>query len=255
MLWIALHLPRLSFESWLAVLPLDQRGQPAALMDAREVVMCNASAQHLGVQPGLKRVTALALAPQLQLGRVDAERDRQAITCVAHVALAFTPSVCFAAMSNASGSDAIGSAAAEPGGAPRTVLLQVQASLRCFGGPASLMQRLRAACTPLNHTVQLASAPTAQGAATLACLSDAATGELHCPDLPSLECLLDPAPVWLLGPGRLHWQALESMGLRTGIDFDALLRAREILVNGIPEEPVYGHFAGAGLPKGFRKAA
>ena len=46
----------------------------------------------------------------------------------------------------------------------------------------------------------------------------------------------------------------ESMGLRTGIDFDALLRAREILVNGIPEEPVYGHFAGAGLPKGFRKA-
>ena len=47
----------------------------------------------------------------------------------------------------------------------------------------------------------------------------------------------------------------ESMGLRTGIDFDALLRAREILVNGIPEEPVYGHFAGAGLPKGFRKAA
>ena len=47
----------------------------------------------------------------------------------------------------------------------------------------------------------------------------------------------------------------ESMGLRTGIDFDALLKAREILVNGIPEEPVYGHFAGAGLPKGFRKSA
>jgi hydroxymethylglutaryl-CoA lyase len=45
----------------------------------------------------------------------------------------------------------------------------------------------------------------------------------------------------------------ESMGLNTGIDFDALLRAREILVNGIPEEPVYGHFADAGLPKGFRR--
>lgn len=47
----------------------------------------------------------------------------------------------------------------------------------------------------------------------------------------------------------------ESMGLHTGIEFDALLRAREILVNGIPEEPVYGHFAGAGLPKGFRRGA
>jgi len=47
----------------------------------------------------------------------------------------------------------------------------------------------------------------------------------------------------------------ESMGLRTGIDFEALLEARKILVDGIPEEPVYGHFAGAGLPKGFRRAA
>ncbi len=221
MLWIALHLPRLSFESWLAVLPPNQRGQPAALMGAREVAMCNASAQHLGVQPGLKRATALALAPQLQLGRADAARDRQAITSVAHVALAFTPAVCFAAMSNASGSDATGSAEAESGSATCTVLLQVQASLRCFGGPDALMQRLRAALTPLNHTVQLASAPTAQGAATLACLADAATGELHCTDLSSLERRLDPAPVWLLGPGRLHWQALESMGLCT---FGALRR-------------------------------
>ncbi|MEO8202581.1 MAG: hydroxymethylglutaryl-CoA lyase [Betaproteobacteria bacterium] len=47
----------------------------------------------------------------------------------------------------------------------------------------------------------------------------------------------------------------ESMGLSTGIDFDALLRARKILVDGLPEEPVYGHFAEAGLPKGFRAAA
>lgn len=47
----------------------------------------------------------------------------------------------------------------------------------------------------------------------------------------------------------------EAMGVSTGIDFEALLRAREILVGGIPEEPVYGHFAQAGLPKGFRKAA
>ena len=47
----------------------------------------------------------------------------------------------------------------------------------------------------------------------------------------------------------------ESMGLKTGIDFEALLRARKILIDGIPEEPVYGHFAGAGLPKGFRRAA
>jgi len=47
----------------------------------------------------------------------------------------------------------------------------------------------------------------------------------------------------------------ESMGLATGIDFDRLLAAREALVHGLPEEPVYGHTPQAGLPKGFKRAA
>jgi len=47
----------------------------------------------------------------------------------------------------------------------------------------------------------------------------------------------------------------ESMGLSTGIDFDRLLAAREALVSGLPEEPVYGHTPQAGLPKGFKRAA
>lgn len=47
----------------------------------------------------------------------------------------------------------------------------------------------------------------------------------------------------------------ESMGLSTGIDFDRLLAAREALVDGLPEEPVYGHTPQAGLPKGFKHAA
>jgi len=47
----------------------------------------------------------------------------------------------------------------------------------------------------------------------------------------------------------------ESMGLATGIDFDRLLAARQIMISGVPQEPVYGHMALAGLPKGFRAAA
>jgi hydroxymethylglutaryl-CoA lyase len=43
----------------------------------------------------------------------------------------------------------------------------------------------------------------------------------------------------------------ESMGLATGIDLDRLFAAREILIKGIPEEPIYGHTPLAGLPKGF----
>lgn len=212
MLWIALHLPRLSFDSWLAALPSDQREQPAALMDACHVLLSNASAQRLGVRPGLRRATALALAPQLRLGRPDAARDLQTLTSVAHVGLAYTPSVCWAPLSMVSGAGPTG---AQPGGGSQTVLLQVQSSLRCFGGQQALMQRLRAALMPLQCTVRLASAPTAQGAALLARLVEGDADELHCADLPSLQRQLDAAPVGLLGLSREHAGALDSMGLAT----------------------------------------
>ncbi|HUC60353.1 MAG TPA: hydroxymethylglutaryl-CoA lyase [Alphaproteobacteria bacterium] len=44
---------------------------------------------------------------------------------------------------------------------------------------------------------------------------------------------------------------LESMGLRTGIDFDALFAARRLLAASLPDEPIYGFVSDAGLPKGF----
>jgi hydroxymethylglutaryl-CoA lyase len=47
----------------------------------------------------------------------------------------------------------------------------------------------------------------------------------------------------------------ESMGVPTGIDLDALFKARAILTHAIPQEPIYGHTPVAGLPKGFRAAA
>jgi hydroxymethylglutaryl-CoA lyase len=44
---------------------------------------------------------------------------------------------------------------------------------------------------------------------------------------------------------------LESMGLRTGVDVGRLIEARSVLAAGLPGEELYGHVAGAGLPKGF----
>ena len=100
----------------------------------------------------------------------------------------------------------------------------MQASLRYFGGFESLLQRLRAALAPLGHETQYASAPTAQGAALLARMAGPPAG-LHCPDLRSLQRALAAAPVWLLGPGREHWEALQGMGLRTIADLRGLPRA------------------------------
>jgi hydroxymethylglutaryl-CoA lyase len=47
---------------------------------------------------------------------------------------------------------------------------------------------------------------------------------------------------------------LESMGLRTGVDLDALIAARSIIGEGLPGEELYGHIPDAGLPKGFHYA-
>jgi hydroxymethylglutaryl-CoA lyase len=48
---------------------------------------------------------------------------------------------------------------------------------------------------------------------------------------------------------------LESMGLRTGINLDKLIAARAFITDGLPGEPLYGHVADAGLPKGFVPAS
>ena len=43
----------------------------------------------------------------------------------------------------------------------------------------------------------------------------------------------------------------EAMGVGTGVDVQALMAARQPLMDGLPGEPLYGMTALAGLPKGF----
>jgi len=47
---------------------------------------------------------------------------------------------------------------------------------------------------------------------------------------------------------------LESMGLRTGVDIDKLVAAREWLKRGLPGEPLYGFIPDAGVGKNFHYA-
>jgi protein ImuB len=200
-LWVALHLPLLSLESFAATFVGADANEAAAeaiaLVDEHRISAANAGAQAQGVKPGLKRATALALAPRLTLGQADAARDAEAMLPVAHAALAFTPQVSL-------------QPAGEPGAAADTVLLEVQASLRYFGGIDRLLQRLCQAIDPLGHTVRIATAATAQGAAVLARVEPPP----RCLNLASTRQALAAAPVWLLGPGREHWEALQGMGLR-----------------------------------------
>lgn len=48
---------------------------------------------------------------------------------------------------------------------------------------------------------------------------------------------------------------LEGAGLKTGVDLDALVAIRDIIARNLPDEKLYGMYALAGAPKGFRSAS
>ncbi|MBV9892037.1 MAG: DNA polymerase Y family protein [Rhizobacter sp.] len=208
MLWVALHLPLLSLESFAATLAGRAAEHGIALVDEHCIAAADAVAIAQGVKPGLKRATALALAPRIVLGQADAARDVEAMRGIVHAALAFTPSVSL-------------QAASEPGRAEDTVLLEVQSCLRYFGGLERLLERVRASVEPIGHSLRIAVAATAQGAAILAHLASPPL----CTTIDATRRALVAAPVWLLGPGRAHWEALQGMGLRRIGDLLGLPRA------------------------------
>ena len=241
MLWLALHLPDLSLESWAATRDPAQAHLPLALLQDHQVQHVDALALARGVRPGMQRATALALAPELLLAAADARRDAQALRAVAHVALAFSPAVTWATPAGLRPSSAQADADAQPAATPSLVgvRLEVQASLRYFGGLPKLLGRLRTALAPLGHRVRIASAPTALGAALLAgwsgdpakglaggpddALANLASGP-HSTQLTALQTLLDAVPLALLGPGLQHQAALQGMGLHRLADLHRLPR-------------------------------
>ena len=208
MLWIGIHLPALSLESFVATLApeppaeaqvddgLDLVG-PVALLEHHRIVAANAAARECGVRPGQKRATALALAPHARVGEADPARDEVALMAVAHVAMGFTPAVSF--------------------GGDHVVLAEVQASLRYFGGLPRLLQRLRAELAPLGHALRVACAPTAQGAQWMAVGGD--VGSITVAGTQAdWRARVGAVPVMRMAGAAPHLAALESLGLATAAD-------------------------------------
>jgi protein ImuB len=211
MLWIGIHLPALSLESFIATLapepPADERVVddldeidlvgPVALIERHRIVAANAAARECGVRPGQKRATALALAPHTRLGEADPARDEAALMAVAHVAMGFTPAVSLAG--------------------DHVVLAEVQASLRYFGGLPRLLQRLRAELVPLGHALRIACAPTAQGAQWMAVGGDGCA-PAFADTRTDWRARVAAVPVARMAAAAPHLAALEALGLATAAD-------------------------------------
>ncbi|MFJ5380940.1 Y-family DNA polymerase [Cupriavidus sp. CER94] len=160
--WIAVHLPRLPLDalqpSWPE--PADTPAAhgngtlqqlPVAVMAHERVVLANGPAAALGVCYGMRRGGVQALSADV----VQLERDPAAetglVTSVALTLLHFTPAVTI-----------------DPEPESATVMLDVTASLRLFGGHRALCRAIRTRVRQLGTFVQVGSGTTAQGAAWLA---------------------------------------------------------------------------------------
>lgn len=150
----------------------------------------SATAQAAGVQQGMRRGGAIMLAPQAQFQQRSPQLEAEAMQAAALALLQFTPQL----------------AQAEEA----TLLLDIGASLRLFGGIRALCRQVAERVRALGFTGMLGCAPTARGAWLLA---RAAAGRVL--TMAALERRLAPLPPGLLPPARPCLDWLDGIGCLT----------------------------------------
>jgi len=161
-------------------------------------------ARRAGVRPGMRRAGAAAIAPQVELLARAPLAEAEARQGAALALLQYTPDVA-------------------PGPDEASILLNVSASLMCFGGPRALHRRVAATLAALDLRASLGMAPTATGAWLLA------RAPVRHPrrtlTLASLARRLDALPLGLLPQARARQDWLQAIGCGTLADLRALPRA------------------------------
>lgn len=153
-----------------------------------------------GVQPGMRLAAAWALLPELAVRERAAAAEQAALLRLACWAGAFTSEVCLR---------------------PQALLLEVAASLRLFGGAASLFDAIRAGCVEQGFSPQAALAPTPLAAEWLAAAGD----DRPCLAPAELPQRLGALPLSALGLPAADLFRLSGFGARTLGDVLRLPRA------------------------------
>lgn len=185
---------------------VDEIDQPCfALADHARILMPDLVAFRLGVRPGCTRSHAFALAPQLTLLAVDIREEQRALEAVALALLAFTPKV---VLTHAN-----------------TVLLEVGASMRLFGGLRALLSRVTSTVKGCGFTSRMGCAPTAWGAWLLAhARTRRVARRVRIVKETTLIRVLDELPVTLVPSAHSHGNAFEQIGCATLADLRRLPR-------------------------------
>ncbi|MQA18959.1 Y-family DNA polymerase [Rugamonas rivuli] len=186
-LWIGIHLPRLPLEVFC---PRWSDDRCTVVLEQERVVAMSTLAEQAGVEACMRRGGALMLAPQAQFQQRALQLEADAQHAVAMALLQFTPQL----------------AQAEEA----TLLLDVGASLRLFGGVRALCRQVAASMEALGFTAVLSCAATARGAWLLA-RSNAGRALT----MEALARRMDRLPSSLLPPARPYLSWLEGIGCLT----------------------------------------
>ncbi|MBJ7311058.1 Y-family DNA polymerase [Rugamonas sp. CCM 8940] len=195
-LWIGLYLPRLPLEVFC---PRWSAEPCSVVLEQERVIAVSAPAHAAGVRVGMRRGGALMLAPRVLLHERAPQREDEALHAVAMALLQFTPLV--------------------TAGEEATLLIDIGASLRLFGGVRALCRRVDASMRALGFSTVLSCAPTARGAWLLA-----RGGAGRALRMDSLARRLDRLPCGLLPPARPYLDWFEGIGCRTLGEMRALPR-------------------------------
>jgi len=196
MLWLSLHLPHLPLE----VFGCEPGTEPLAVAYRQLIQLAGPVALAAGVRPGMKTSAAQALCAGLILQERRPDLERRALERLAAWCLQFTPM-----------------ASLEP---PDTLLLEIESSLRYFGGLDRLLKNVRTGLEELGYRHLFGIAPTPLAAWLLSRAGD----EAPLPGGRSLDRHLGRLPVGLLTLDERQRDALSGLGVETLGDCLALPR-------------------------------
>lgn len=170
------------------------------VIEGEKVLTMSLKARIAGVKPAMRRGGVLMLSPEARIHERTAAREEAALQAVAMAMLQYTPQVTLTEES--------------------TLLLDIGASLRLFGGIRSLRRRVRVDLRGLGFTGRLSCAPTARAAWMLA-----RAGGGHALKQQSSARALNRLPLVVLPAARSFASWFEGIGCETIGDLRRLPRS------------------------------
>ncbi|HEY6237201.1 MAG TPA: DNA polymerase Y family protein, partial [Candidatus Elarobacter sp.] len=195
MLWLCVHLPRLSLEIYRRGARVDR---PLVIGEGegreQRIVAASEGARRSGVRPGMRVSEAYALASALCVKARDTTAEREALERLAAWSGQYTSCVSLIL--------------------PDTLLLEIAGSRQLHGGPDRLARQVRNGLNDLGYTARLATAPTPLGATWLA----RAGRDVEITDHTALFSALAQLPLTCLNLEPQCEMRLTGMGLVTLVD-------------------------------------